>query len=87
MDNFNIDGIVLKDLPAFKKPLDDSRITFRWPKMEDIQALQLTEPLKLTAIRVRGEHGLITGIQLVFKNGIESPLFTKPGATAALETY
>ena len=68
--------IVLKDLLVFKNPSIGEQDNFRWPNLDDLQALKLKEPLKLTAIRARGEpNSYMTAIQLVFQNGIESPLF------------
>ena len=66
-----MDQIILKDLPVFKHKLAAAAINFRWPKLEDLEALQLKEPLKLTAIRAKGvERGVMTAIQLIFQNGI-----------------
>ena len=60
----------------FKNALKPEQINFRWPKLEDLEALKLAEPLKLVAIRAKGTmNDKMTAIQLVFENGIESPLF------------
>ena len=67
----------------------ENQVNFRWPKLEDLQALNLTEPLVLAEIRVKGVVDYdLTAIQLVFQNGIESPLFDSNNANATeLQTY
>ena len=79
----------LKDLPFNGVQPDNSKIDFRWPKIEDLKALNLTGPLKLTQIRVKGRvNDDITAIQLVFRDGIESPLFEcNNNSATGLKTY
>ena len=44
--------------------------------MQDLEKLSLKEPLLLKAVKSKSETGsVLTAIQLVFTNGIESPLF------------
>ena len=69
---FDIAQVSLKDLPFTRSQPDANEETFRWPTLEDLKALKLTEPLRLTEIRVKGENqGSLTAIQLVYQNGIE----------------
>ena len=69
----------LRDLHHFGKQALDSanaEVTFRWPTSEDLKQLELNEPLKLQAIRTKGAlDNPLSAIQLVFQNGIESPIF------------
>ena len=71
--------VSLEDLPFTRSQTEQ---TFRWPTLEDLKALNLKEPLKLTEIRVKGVDSTLTAIQLVFKNGVESPLFDSKHARA-----
>ena len=66
---------LMKRLDNFgTKELKDSEIDFIWPTEKDLQKMKL--PLKLKEIRTRGvTNSCLTGIQLVFHNGIESPVF------------
>ena len=69
----------LKDLLHFGTNQFSSQLTtFRWPTAEDLKQLKIAEPLKLQAIITKSaSNGLcpLTAIQLVFQNGIKSPLF------------
>ena len=66
----------LKDLNNFGNPLAAADINFRWPTKEDLTRLNINEPLILKEVRTKGVQGDdLTAIQLVFQNGIESPLF------------
>ena len=82
--------VSLKDLPfaGGDKPAASDE-TFRWPTLEDLKALKLSEPLKLTEIRVKGTvGGSLSAIQLVFQNGTESPLFDgKYNNATKIQTY
>jgi len=69
-------GFSLKDLSNFGNALTESANNFRWPTEDDLKQLNLLEPLKLKEVRTKGpQNGDLTAIQLVFQNGIESPLF------------
>ena len=63
-------------------------VDFRWPSEANLEALNLTEPLKLTEIRTKDAGGALGMIQLVFEGGIESPVFdTGPGNVNQAQTY
>ena len=48
--------------------------SFCWPTLEQLESLKLREPMQLKAVRTKGLKGsLLSGIQLLFNNGIESP--------------
>ena len=67
----------LKDLLYFgslKFPAE--KVTFRWPTVEYLKMLNFNEPLKLQAVRTKAsQSNFLSAIQLVYQNGIESPLF------------
>jgi len=44
----------LIDIRNIGAPIVDDPSNFRWPTQEDLAALDLTEPLRLTAVRTRG---------------------------------
>ena len=49
---FDITKFSLKDLELFDGyPFGSRRETFRWPTVEDLQILNLKNPLKLTSIK------------------------------------
>ena len=67
---------ILLDLSNFGHKVAKGAFNFRWPTVEDIKNMGLTEPLKLKEIRTRGaQKDSLSAIQLVFTNGVESPLF------------
>ena len=79
---------ILLDLGNFGHKVAKGEFNFRWPTVEDIKKMGLTEPLKLKTIRTRGaQKDSLSAIQLVFTNGVESPLFDTQYAVAGpLET-
>ena len=51
-----------------------TEFNFDWPSLEQLEAMQLTKPLRMSAIRTRGKPDyLCEGMQLLFDNGTESP--------------
>ena len=74
-------------MPCFRDQLSAHEVNFRWPKLEDLQALKL--PLKLKEIRAKGlVNSAMTAIQLVFEGGVESPLFDgKQSNATAIKSY
>ena len=62
-----LDENTLRDLPCISEQPDDDDIDFRWPKLEDLQAIQLSRTLKLKEILAKGNvNDDLIGIQLVF---------------------
>ena len=67
---------VLVSLPHFAAARQPAEINFRWPSEADLANLNLTEPPKLVQIRTKGVQNCpMTAIQLVFADGLVSPLF------------
>lgn len=67
----------LKKLPNFgtARP-ENHENNFEFPSPADIERLNLTKPLRLKEIKVKGENSNpATAIQLVYEDNIESPLF------------
>lgn len=79
---------ILLDLGNFGHKVAKGAFNFRWPTVEDIKNMGLTEPLKLKEIRTRGApKDSLSAIQLVYTNGAESPLFdTKYAPAGPLES-
>mmetsp|Transcript_34835 Transcript_34835/g.45869 ORF Transcript_34835/g.45869 Transcript_34835/m.45869 type:complete len:105 (-) Transcript_34835:125-439(-) len=50
---------------------------FSWPSEDDLESLSLVQPLQITAVKTKGDKssGYLSAIQLIFENGISSPLF------------
>ena len=49
---------------------------FRWPTEEILEGFKLRKPLKLKAIKTKGyPGGSMTAFQLIFEDGIESPMY------------
>ena len=55
------------NLPYFAEYRDADSFHFKWPKVEDLQSMNLNEPLVLKEIRTKGsETNYLKAIQLVF---------------------
>ena len=66
----------LKHLPNFGSPRPEDPNNFLWPSPANLDELSLTRPLQLKAIKTMGVHGSgPSAIQLIYENGIESPMF------------
>ena len=67
--------VELQDVKNLRGDITESEHNFRWaPSMEYLEALD--EPLRLIAIKTRAmSNGLNSAIQLVFSNGLESPMY------------
>ena len=65
-----------RTLPLFAEQVSEDKIEFRWTIQEDYEKLNLSKLAKLQEVRLAGDGNLgLTGIQLVFTEGIASPLF------------
>ena len=58
----------------------DSDCKFEWPKKEDLDELDVKNPDNFTLTEVKymadqGGRGDLCGLQLIFKDGIESPVY------------
>ena len=69
-------------MPNFGDPRPEHANNFLWPTPGDLEQLNLSKPLRLKAIKTKGVPNVyLTAIQLVFEDGIESPMFdTRRGA-------
>ena len=63
----------LRELPLFgynKEPVD-----FRHPKIEDLQAMPKDKPIQAIALKWKLYKYCIGGIQVMYSNGCNSPVF------------
>ena len=60
---FGFEDIQLKDIPNFGTSIHANQYNFRWPTTEDLEKLELDEPLKLKEIRTKGpQNNYMTAI-------------------------
>ena len=60
-------------MPLIGKPIKDKLINFKWPSDKDLVEHDFETPPKLIKVRSKGvERSELTGIQMIFSNGIES---------------
>ena len=66
--------------------MSENEINFSWTAQADFERLGLEKPVKLQKLKLAGgsQQGL-TAIQLVFNDGIESPLIKTSGEYALTE--
>ena len=66
----------LVSLQNFGCQLEEDHRNFEWPTDIELQKLELTEPLRLMAVKTKGfPNGDMTAIQLIFEGGVTSPMF------------
>ena len=73
------------DIKNFGKAIPQDPNNFRWaPTKEYLE--ELGEPLRLTAIKTKGEpNDALTAMQLVFHNSLEPPIFDSGHSEAGKE--
>ena len=84
---FDLAKYPIRDLARFGQENAANDYDFRWPSIEQLQALNLTKPPKLTEIKtigISGDDGLCS-IQLIFEGGIQSPLIDAKSAKATTQ--
>ena len=65
----------LVNSPVFGQECSSDEVDFRWHTGVDMAKLKRYGPLRLTQIKTRGSVSYgISGIQLIFEHGIESPI-------------
>lgn len=65
----------LVDLPRFGKHEAENDPHFRWPTENDLLDLNLEAPPKLIGVKSSGSASGLASLQLLFENGIKSPVF------------
>lgn len=63
----------MRRLPLFGN--SDCRVDFKYPTKYDLKAFPKDTPIKATGLNWKKQDDNIVGIQLIFSNGMKSPLF------------
>lgn len=85
---FELSNYPISDLACFGNYDEPDTVAFRWPTQDDLKALNLQQPLKLREIRYSGYQTVCDGdflasLQLIFEDGIESPVMGNKNNQAA----
>ena len=69
----------MRKLPLFGEQVNESQTDFYWTVKDDYEKLDIDKLIRLKEVRIAGgvddQLGPLSGIQLVFTRGIESPLY------------
>ena len=81
--SFDLKSCPIKDLERFGQEAASNDSDFRWPTQADLEKMNLAKPPTLIEIRTSGSGWGLASIQLIFEDGIESPLFDSKATDAS----
>jgi hypothetical protein len=67
----------MRELPVFGDP--NAVIDFRYPKIEDLKSMPKEKPIQANELKWKYLFHSITAIQVLFTNGVASPVFLGKG--------
>ena len=87
--SFKLAMCPIKDLKIFCQEAESNDSDFRWTIQADLEKINLTKPPKLIEIRTSGSGNVgLSSIQLIFEDGIVSPLFdAKANDASPIQSY